>query len=105
MPVNSSRATVDAPIAAKIEHVVWRVVALGIWQLPTRVDPTNTLPAPKLVNVVPAGNVTSIVLTPVLESPPVDDVVNVAVYCVVADWAELAGVTVSPLSAWASATV
>src|SRR3954454_23001798 len=82
MPVNSSRATVDAPIAAKIEHVVWRVVALGTWQLPTRVVPTNTLPAPKLANVVPAGKVTSIVLTPVLESPPVALVVKLTTYWV-----------------------
>ena len=34
------------------------------------------------MNVVPAGNVTSIVLTPVLESPPVGEVVKATTYCV-----------------------
>ena len=104
-PLNSSRALVDAPIAAKIQQVLLSVVALGVWQLPTRVVPTNTLPALKPVNVVPAGKVTSIVLTPVLESPPVGEVVKVAMYCVVADWEELPGVTARLVSALAGTTV
>jgi hypothetical protein len=50
--------------------------------LPTRVAPTKTPPPPKLANVVPAGNVTSIVLTPVLDSPPVAVVAKLTTYWV-----------------------
>ena len=46
MPLNSSRAVVDAPIAPKIEQVVWRVLVLGVGQLPIRVAPSNTPPPP-----------------------------------------------------------
>ena len=38
-PLNSSRALVDALIAAKIEQVLLSV-RVGFWQLPTRVVPT-----------------------------------------------------------------
>ena len=103
--MNSSRAVVDAPIAAKIPHVVCRVVEFGVGQLPMRVAPMNTPPPLKLANVVPAGKVTSIVLWPVLARPPVGDVVKVAMYCVVADCEELPGVTAKLVSVFAGATV
>src|SRR3954454_7059874 len=84
-----------------------RVVALGVGQLPTRVVPTKTPPLPKPVNVVPAGKVTSIVLVPAAESPPVAVVVNVAAYWVRAP-APLDGnalATVIAPSVWGTATV
>src|SRR4051794_5811264 len=82
MPLNSSRALVDAPIAAKIPHALSRVEAFGVGQFPTRVVPTNTPPPPKLVNVVPAGKVTSMLLWAVLASPPVAVVAKLTRYWV-----------------------
>ena len=46
MPLNSSRAVVEAPIAANSVQVVWRVLVLGVGQLPIRVVPLNTPPPP-----------------------------------------------------------
>src|SRR3954467_13685819 len=82
MPLNSTRVAVEAPTLAKIEQVDLRVVTLGVGQLPTRVVPTKTPPLPKPVNVVPAGKVTSIVLVPAAESPPVAVVGKLATYWV-----------------------
>src|ERR1700750_3415296 len=106
MPLNSIRAAVDAGIelVPKMLQVLWRD-ALGTEQLPTWVAPTSTRPLLKLANVVPFGNVTSIVLMPVADSPPVGDVVKVTMYCVVADWAELPGVAVTLVSGCAVRTV
>ena len=105
MPSNTIRALAFAPIEPKSVQVVCRVLALGVVQLATCVLPANTRPPLKLPKVVPFGNVAVIVLVPAFESPPVADVVKVATYCVVADWAELPGATVRPVSALAPVTV